>query len=165
MLSGGNVSEVTYDNEEMQVNVNVPKIDKNKPVNVPLWAVGAAIVLGVIVALFTSGFGFIVAVVLAGFNVFMATKLLREKAILLKGHFAADNEDAIFNELSGKLPIPLWYLVSLAIGVLFPLVWALFKIAFVVALTVAAVGALAVLVMYLIGRKNAGNSAGTPPTV
>lgn len=134
-----------------------PKLNPKRLFNLPVWVVLVAFVVGALVALFDmDGFvGWLAAMTLLVANVLWGLKLFADQKAAVKQLYQDKDTEGALALLTTKLPVPLWYLASLAVAVVFPFVWA---VAWKVAMGLLAIGLILLVISAVKGSGTSNKS-------
>lgn len=134
-----------------------PKLNPKRLFNLPVWVVLVAFVVGALVALFDmDGFvGWLAAMTLLVANVLWGLKLFADQKAAVKQLYQDKDTEGALALLTTKLPVPLWYLASLAVAVVFPFVWA---VAWKVAMGLLVIGLILLVISAVKGSGTSNKS-------
>lgn len=134
-----------------------PKLNPKRLFNLPVWVVLVAFVVGALVALFDMDgfFGWLAAMALLIANVLWGLKLFADQKAVVKQLYQDKDTEGALALLTTKLPVPLWYLASLAVAVVFPFVWA---VAWKVAMGLLAIGLILLVISAVKGSDTSNKS-------
>lgn len=134
-----------------------PKLNPKRLFNLPVWVVLVAFVVGALVALFDmDGFvGWLAAMTLLVANVLWGLKLFADQKAAVKQLYQDKDTEGALALLTTKLPVPMWYLASLAVAVVFPFVWA---VAWKVAMGLLAIGLILLVISAVKGSGTSNKS-------
>lgn len=134
-----------------------PKLNPKRLFNLPVWVVLVAFVVGALVALFDmDGFvGWLAAMTLLVANVLWGLKLFADQKAVVKQLYQDKDTEGALALLTTKLPVPMWYLASLAVAVVFPFVWA---VAWKVAMGLLVIGLILLVISAVKGSGTSNKS-------